>query len=288
MIRGVRVVRPERVDEALRVRADLGPAGRLIAGGTDVLIELRRKPVQGLTLIDLSRLGDLKGVWEEDGGLRVGAATTHEDIARSALVRQRATALAEACGEVGSAQIRNRGTLGGNVANASPCADGLTALVALGAEAEVASVRGTRRLLVEDLVERPYRTGLAPDELILAFHVAAQGGGSSAFVKLGRRDALAIARINAGCVVEVVHGRVARCLLAAGSVMPRTQRVREAEDAVTGAPATEDTARLAGDLVARRMVEVSGVRWSTPYKEPAVRAVVTRVILRAMGTQEGP
>ncbi len=288
MIPGVRVARPATIQDALRMRADLGLAGRPLAGGTDLLIELRRRPAPGLTLMDLSRLDDLRGVRAEDGTLWVGALTPHEDVARSALVRERATALASACGEVGSAQVRNRGTLGGNVANASPCADGVTALVALGAEAEVASVRGTRRLLVEDLVERPYRTGLAPDELILAFHVPVQGRGASAFVKLGRRDALAIARINAGCVVEVAEGRVVRCLLAVGSVMPRTQRVREAEDAVTGAPATNDTARQAGDVVARRMVEVSGVRWSTPYKEPAVRAVVARVLLRAMGIREGP
>lgn len=286
MLRGIRIARPATVAEALRVRADLGPGGRPLAGGTDLLIELRRRPVTGVTLIDLSRLDDLRGVREENGGLWVGALTPHEDLSRSTLVRDRATALAEACAEVGSLQIRNRGTIGGNVANASPCADGLTALVALGAEAEVGSVRGTRRLLVEDLVERPYRTGLAPDELMLAFYVPSQGSGTSAFVKLGRRDALAIARINAGCVVAVEGGLVRRCQLAVGSVMPKTARVREAEEAITGAPASGETARAAGDVVARRMVEVSGVRWSTPYKDPAVRAIVARVLLRAMGKED--
>ncbi len=286
MLRGICIVRPASVAEALRMCADLGPEGRPIAGGTDVLVEWRRRPAPGLTLVDLSRLDDLRGVREADGALWIGALTPHEDLARSPLVHEHATALAEACGEVGSVQIRNRGTIGGNVANASPCADGLTALVALGAEAEVASARGTRRLAVEDLVERPYRTGLAPDELILAFRVPGQGKGRSAFVKLGRRGALAIARINAGCVVEVAGDRVARCLLAVGSVMPRTQRVREAEDAVVGAPPTGETAARAGDVVARRMVEVSGVRWSTPYKEPAVRAVVERVLMRAMGRSD--
>ncbi len=285
MIRGIRVVRPETVDEALRALVVFGPEARPIAGGTDVLIELRKRPAPGLTLVDLSRLGHLRGIREEDGGLWVGAVTTHEEIARSAVVQERATVLAEACAEVGAVQIRNRGTIGGNVANASPCADGLTALVALGAEAEVASVRGARRALVEDLVERPYRTGLAPDELVLGFRVPTQGDGRSAFVKLGRRAALAIARINAGCVVEVAEGRVTRCQLAVGSVMPRTQRVREAEEAVLGAPASEETARLAGEVVARRMVEVSGVRWSTPYKVPAVQAVVARVLCRAMGVR---
>lgn len=283
MLRGIRIARPKSLPEALHVCADLGPDGRPLAGGTDLVVALRRHPKAGLTLIDLSLLHDLRGVREEEGGLWIGALTPHEDIARSPLVRRQATALAEACAEVGSVQIRNRGTIGGNVANASPCADGLTALVALQAEALVASVRGTRTVAVEGLVERPYRTGLAPDELILGFRIEGQGAGRSAFVKLGRRDALAIARINAGCVVEVAHGRVNRCRLAVGSIMPRTERVREAEDAVIGAPATEETARLAGDIVAQRMVEVSGVRWSTPYKDPAVRAIVTRVVLRAIG-----
>ena len=283
MIRGVSLVQPTSAEEALRVRADLAAQGRPIAGGTDVLIELRRRRASGVTLIDLTRIQDWRDIRVEDGNVVIGALCTHEQIARHPLVRTHATALAEACSEVGSLQIRNRGTIGGNVANASPCADGLTALVALDARAEVASVRGVRRALVSDLVERPYRTTLQPDELIVAFQVPVQREGRSAFVKLGRRDALAIARINAGCVLEVAEDRIVRCLLAVGSVMPRTQRVVEAEQALEGAPATEEAAYEAGSIVAERMVAVSGVRWSTPYKEPAVRAVVARVLLRAMG-----
>lgn len=288
MIRDVDIVRPKDLSQALEVRADLGDKGLPVAGGTDVIVELRGRKASGKTLIDLTLVEALRGITEGDDGILVGALTTHEEAAGSALLRDRATALAQACSEVGSLQIRNRGTLGGNVANASPCADGLTALIGLSCTALVASAGGRRELPVEDLIERPYLTGLADDEIILSFRIPRPGEGArSHFVKLGRRDALAISRINAACLIEVDGATVTGCQLAVGSVMPRTERVREAEAVVSGAPATAETARLAGEAVSRRMVEASGVRWSTPYKEPAVGAVVKRAVLGAMGLRDG-
>lgn len=283
MLRGVDIVRPVNLAEALKVRADLGEGGMPIAGGTDVIVELRSHP-RGTTLIDLSRVGEMTGIRQEEDGIFVGALTTHEEAATSHLVRTHATALSEACAEVGSLQIRNRGTLGGNVANAAPCADGLTALIGLSAQAILASAKEERELPVEDLIEKPYRTGIAHDELLLGFRLAVPSGNArSHFVKLGRRAALAISRINAACQIECEEERVTRCCLAVGSVMPRTERVREAEEVVVGAVPGEEAAALAGEAVAMRMVEVSGVRWSTPYKEPAVRAIVKRAVMGAMG-----
>ena len=284
MLRDLNVTRPATLDEALRVRADLGAAGLPIAGGTDVMIQLRVHPRPGVTLIDLSRLDALRGLAVEAGGTLVfGALATHADLAGSPEVRAGWTALAVACGEVGSPQIRARGTLAGNVANASPCADAVTALVGLGATARIASPRGTRELPVEDLIERPYRTRLLEDELITGFAVPAPGDARSAFVKLGRREALAISRINAAASVSVRDGVIAAVAIGVGSVMPRTERVRGAEDALVGLRPDHGAARTAGELVARRMIEVSGVRWSTPWKEPAVRAVVARAVAAAMG-----
>ncbi|NOZ00909.1 MAG: hypothetical protein GXP54_03350 [Deltaproteobacteria bacterium] len=271
------------------MRADLGARGMPIAGGTDVIVELRAGPAQGTTFIDLTLIDEMKGIREVDGGIRVGALTTHEEAANSTLLLERATALSEACSQVGSLQIRNRGTLGGNVANAAPCADGLTALVCLEARARLVSLAGgAREMLVEDLIERPYRTAMTSEELILDFFLPAPGEGArSAFIKLGRRDALAISRINAACLIEKDGDEVTRCRLAVGSVMPRTQRVREAEEDVEGRRVGMETAFNAGEAVAGRMVEASGVRWSTPYKEPAVRAIVKRAVLGAMGLKEG-
>ncbi|MBL6975566.1 MAG: FAD binding domain-containing protein [Deltaproteobacteria bacterium] len=284
MIRNVDIVRPRDLEQALDMRAELGEQGLPVAGGTDVIVELRGQRISGKTLVDLSRVEALKGITEGDDGILVGALTTHEEASGSALLLDRATALAQACGEVGSLQIRNRGTLGGNVANASPCADGLTALIGLAGIALVASTTGEREVSVEDLIERPYRTGLGPDEIIVGFRIPRSAAGArSHFVKLGRRDALAISRINAACLIETDGATVSACQLAVGSVMPRTERVREAEAAVEGAPASGETARLAGEAVSRRMIEMSGVRWSTPYKEPAVGAVVKRAVLGAMG-----
>ena len=283
MLRDLNVTRPATLEEALRVRADLGDAGLPVAGGTDVLIQLRMHPRPGVTLIDLSRLDVLRGLSLEGGALVFGALATHADVAGSQEACAGWTALATACGEVGSPQIRARGTLAGNVANASPCADAVTALVGLGAIARVASLRGTRELPVDELIERPYRTRLQKDELITGFRVPGLGGARSAFVKLGRREALAISRINAAATVSVRDGVITRASIGVGSVMPRTERVRDAERALVGLRPDRDAARIAGELVAQRMIEVSGVRWSTPWKEPAVRAVVERAVAGAMG-----
>jgi CO/xanthine dehydrogenase FAD-binding subunit len=282
VIREVKVVRPGSLDEALRALADLGPDGMPIAGGTDVLVKLRARPRPGVTLVDLSRLRGLRYVRLDGGTLAIGALATHADVASSPDVRAGWAALATACSEVGSLQIRNRGTLAGNVANASPCADAVTALVALDAVATLASSAGTREILVGELIELPYRTGIRPGELITGLRVPAAAAGSC-FVKLGRRRALAISRINAAAAVAVDGGAIASAAVAVGSVMPRTERVREAEEAIAGRPADAAAARLAGEVVARRMIEVSGVRWSTPYKEAAVKAVVARAVAGAIG-----
>lgn len=276
------VIRPTSLNEALQAIAEIGPAALPIAGGTDVMVQLMHHKGPLVTLVDLSRIDTLHKISFEKGMLRLGALATHAEVSASTEIKHRFEALAEACAQVGSVQIRNRGTVVGNVANASPCADALTALIALEAVAEIASLGGMREVPVAELLEGPYKTRLRHGEVIVAIKIP-DPQARSCFVKLGRRKALAISRINAAAVIRIEGGEVTFARLAVGSVMPKTERVHEAEVAMTGRLPCSEIAHVAGEIVAKKMIEVTGIRWSTPYKEVAVKSVVARAVAGAMG-----
>ena len=283
------IIRPKTLNE-LSVALNRGVSQSLfIAGGTDVLVESRQSyftPPQ--TLIDLSYLDDLKGIEENDGFIRIGALATHTEILQNPLIRQYAPLLAEACAQVGSQQIRNRGTLGGNICNASPCADTVPPLLALEAEVEIFGPDKTRRLPMEEFFVKPYRTVLQKNEALTAVYFPPLPAGyGSAFYKLGRRKALAISRINMAAVLKTDDsGLIKEVRLAPGSVFPVWKRVSAAENFLLGKKAGEENFQKAGEITAQEMIKISGRRWSTPYKEPVVAALVKRVLLMAAGQNE--
>ena len=192
-------LQPQSVDEALRyLQTAPGPA-RVIAGGTDLLIDLqqgRHPPVS--TLVDVSCIPEMREIRAEDGIIHLGAAVTHAEIVRSPLLARAAPCLVEACGLIGGPQVRNVATLGGNVAHALPAGDGTIALLALGAEVQVAGPGGRRWLPVEDLFLAPGRTVLdGKPELLLGFRLPMPGPGeASAFQRVMRPQGVAIAILN--------------------------------------------------------------------------------------------
>jgi CO/xanthine dehydrogenase FAD-binding subunit len=184
------VLTPRSLDEALALRAER-PGAVPIAGGTDVMVELnfdRRRPD---ALLNLNEVQELRGWSRENGTLRLGAGLTYAEVEHSELASL-LPALAEAARTVGSPQIRNRGTVGGNLGTASPAGDALPPLLVEGAEVEVASVRGRRRLPVQEFVTGVKRNALADDELIVAVHVRPSGAPQT-FMKVGPRNAMVIA-----------------------------------------------------------------------------------------------
>lgn len=316
--------RPGSLEEALRWLAQRGSETRVLAGGTDLLVQLRQrsgdlviksrvlKPGTGagdgngvaagdlredaqpedeapVWLMDISQLSELKRISEFVDRLEIGALVTHTRISESILVRQRARALAEACASVGGPQIRNRGTIGGNIANASPAADTLPALVVLDAVAVVAKWEDgrmkVRELPVTDLVTGPYRTALAPDELIVSVRIPLlPAGARSVYVKLGRRNAMSISRLSvAAWAVLGADGRVADVRICPGSATPRPMRFSEAERVLIGQLPSFELAAEAAKAVADAMVAVTGVRWSTEYKRPVVEALSRRALAAVLG-----
>jgi carbon-monoxide dehydrogenase medium subunit len=274
-------LRPTTLAEALGLLAQAGPETRVVAGGTDLMVELGRGVKPATCLIDLSGLEDeLRFMAAAPGRLSIGALTTHNDVLGSAAFRRDALPLFQACAEIGAPQIRSRGTIAGNLVTASPANDTITALVALSAEVELASPAGVRRLSVEDFCTGFRRTALGPGELVRAFSLRPLGGSSRGiFLKLGLRRAQAISVVNVAVVLEFDGATVTRARIALGCVGPTIVRAREAEDALVGLP-LEVTSAAAAAAAARAVAPIDDIRGSAGYRRTMVAALVERALER--------
>jgi CO/xanthine dehydrogenase FAD-binding subunit len=274
--------RPTSWSEALEVKA-AHPEARPIAGGTDVMVELNFDRARPDALLDLTRVGELATVSGTNGTVRVGSGVTYSRIV--AELSRQLPGLAIASRTVGSPQIRNRGTLGGNLGTASPAGDGLPPLYASDAEVELASVRGTRRLPVAEFVTGPKRNALAADELIAAFHMPVADGPQQ-YAKIGTRNAMVIAVCSLGLALGPQERRVAACI---GSAGPTPIRATGAEAFLGGVleeaglcerPRALDAAVVQrfGELVQWAARPISDVRGTAAYRSHALGVLARRTL----------
>ncbi len=281
----VQYIRPASLAEALTLLSTLQDRARILAGGTDLLIELRRSiDTRRTDLIDIGRLGELQGITLVHGVVHIGSLTTHADLAASEIVRRHAPLLAAAAATIGSRQIRNRGTIGGNLMNASTCADTIPPLVALGASVTLRSLTGERGLNLVDLFVEPYRTVARPDEILTEVRVPALvREARSAFLKVGRRNAMSIARLSVASVMQVATGGTIKdARIVPGAAFPTWRRIGEAETLLQGRTPSPDLFREAGRIASREMVAATGRRWSTEYKEQVLAVLVRRSLDECM------
>lgn len=267
------VLTPSARDELVAALAQATPQSRLLAGGTDLVRVLRLPGNEPDILIDLTGLDEFVAVRADGDVLRVGALATFTHVQWDPLLREGALCLSLAAAQVGSAQIRNAGTLGGNVANASPCADGVTALTALGAEVVTVDGAGQERVRpLGEVVLGPGRTSLKHDEAIVEFAFPARGPEyRTGYSKIGSRTAVSVARLSCALVVrfDAAAGAIACAQVALGAVGEVAFRAPELERALEGRPADEETARLfAEGCVAAVQASIPG-RYSLPYKQHA-------------------
>lgn len=268
---------PRTCDEVLRIWASV-PDARLLAGGTDVLVRLK-DALAWPPLIDLSHVDELRGISCDDGVVRIGACTTYTELERDPLIARHAGVLAEAAREVGSPAIRNRGTLAGNLANASPAGDTIPALYALEAELELLSSAGLRIVSVTAFFQGPGRTILPPHEFIRAVRIPVRHGWCGAFERLGQRAALAISKVSAAVCVRMENGVVREARIALGAVAPTVVRAAEAEQHLCGAQLTDAACERAGEAAARAASPISDIRSDAAYRR-AMCAVLVRDALR--------
>jgi len=265
------------VDEALRLLAE---RGRIIAGGTDLLVELRRTARTERALIDVSRIDGLDRIrLDGDDMVHLGPLVTHNQAAASRLLNERAAPLALACRQVGTPQIRNRGTIAGNLVTASPANDTIAALRALDARLAVSSVRGARLIPLSDFHVGVRRTVLQPEEMVTDIvFPALRPNQRGTFVRLGLRRANTIALVNAGVVLTFDGNVVSDARIALGSVAPTIVRAAMAERAMTGKALAKELIDEAAGLCAQAAAPISDVRGGLEYRREAVRFLVRRAL----------
>jgi CO/xanthine dehydrogenase FAD-binding subunit len=259
-----------------------------LAGGTDIMVYVRQAKPWFDRLVDISLLPELKTIERNGAMVRLGAAVTFSEAIESPILNQVAPFLVEACKSVGSPQVRNLGTLGGNVVNAAACADSLPPLVCLDAVAHLSGLEGERRIPVSELVVRPNQTQVRRGELLTHFSFPAPPEGArSAFVKLGRRKAQSISRLSMAAMGRTTpRGVVDFIRLTPGAATPHTLRFEQVEAMLLGQEPADPLLVEAGERVAALMVEITGRRWSTEYKEVAIKALAERALRQVLS--DGP
>jgi CO/xanthine dehydrogenase FAD-binding subunit len=268
--------RPLELNETLALLAE--PGARLLAGGTDVFPGAGERPLTG-RIVDISRLASLRGVSERDGEIRIGAMTTWTDLVRADLPPA-LDALRAAAREIGAVQIQNRGTIGGNLCNASPAADGAPPLQILDAEVELLSARGARRLPLAKFITGNRRTLLGHDEILTAVLLPAPSPGMrSSFLKLGARRYLVISLAMAAVLLDIDEdGAVRAARLALGACSAVAQRLPDAEAALVGCQAD---AKLGAQLQAEHLsalTPIDDVRASAAYRRAAALTLLRRAV----------
>jgi CO/xanthine dehydrogenase FAD-binding subunit len=259
----VDVLTPRSLDEALRLRAE-HPDAWPIDGGTDVLVELNFDRARPPALLNLNEVRELKGWSRENGTLRLGAGLTYTECRRE--LGEVLPALAEAARTVGSPQIQNRGTLGGNLGTASPAGDSLPPLLVEEAEVELASVDGERRLALTDFLVGPKRNALAPNELVVAVRVTPSGARQT-FMKVGPRNAMVIAVASLALAVDRERAEIRAAYGSAGPV-PALVRVPLAEE------------HALPEQVAAAARPIDDVRGTAAYRRHALRVLAKRALER--------
>jgi CO/xanthine dehydrogenase FAD-binding subunit len=260
------VVSPRSLEEALRLKAEL-PDALPIEGGTDVMVELNFDRARPPALLNLNEVGELKGWSRDDGALRLGASLTYDE-AMQAPLSEELPALAEASRTVGSPQIRNRGTIGGNLGTASPAGDALPPLLIEEAEVELASMRGVRTMPLTEFLVGPKQNALGEDELITAVLVRPSGAAQT-FMKIGPRNAMVIAVCSLALSADRERGELRASF---GSAGPVTGLVT----------ARLDDRETFPDRVAEAASPIDDVRGTAEYRRHALRVLTARALDRCL------
>jgi xanthine dehydrogenase small subunit len=278
------VVSPTTLGDAYA--ALVAEPARPIAGGTDLMValtgELGEPPDR---VLDLWRLDELRGISLDGDAFVLGALTTYTDIRRSALCREHLPALVEASATIGATQIQNRGTLGGNIANASPAGDTLPVLLALDAEMVLGSAQGERTVPAEAFWTAYRKTALAPDELLLRVRIPLAAGRETRFRKVGTRRAQSISKVVLALSYQDAGpaGPWRGVRLALGSVAPTPIRARATEAVLEGQPPTPGTADRAAETLAGELQPIDDVRSTAEYRRLVAARVLHRLIREAGG-----
>lgn len=276
---------PRDLQEAITILAELGVRARPLAGGTDLLVEMREGRTTPEYLVDIKGLDELKGVTvSEDGLVVIGALTTLRALERSAAIRERLPILYDAVSQMGSVQIRSRGTIGGNLCNAHASADGTAALLALGARLHLQGPRGRREVAIEDFFSGTHKTVLNAGEVLTHIHLSTGSPGSGgAYSKFTVRKAMDAALVGVGVFLQTEQaGAVCRAArIALATTGPRPERAVRAEETLRGQRLSDELFARAGEAAAAEANVGSNWRAPEDYMRHLIKVVLPEVARQA-------
>ena len=280
-----KVFSPHTVDEAVKLLSSLNGSARIIAGGTDLMVLMNAARVdaaidaQQYDLLNIWGLRGMRQIEDQGGYIRIGALSTWSHIIRSSVVREFAPALIEAGRTIGAIQIQNRGTIGGNIVNASPAGDSLPVLAAFDAELELESVRGSRRVAFNEFYTGYRQTVLKVDELLTAVRIPKLiEGEKSVFYKVGTRRAQAISKIVMATRSRISGGVVHSMAIGLGSVAPTVIRARETEQVLNGKRLNQDLLIQAQQTISNEISAISDLRSTEHYRRTVTGRLLNRLL----------
>ena len=273
-------MRYQRVANEQELLAGLSqPDSAILCGGTDVIVKMRSGMIQPSVLLDITSLESLHGIRVEGSNLIIGAATLESDIIESPLVSEHTPLLASVLKQLGSVQIRNRGTLGGNIVNASPAADSAIPLLLYDTEIQIVGTEGERWIRLEDFFIGPGRTTLASGEFVRTLRLPIPGNGVTPFFhKVGKRNALTIAIASLGTLLCLEGGVIRDLRIAVGSVAPTPKRLREVESQLAGRTLDASGIAEARELIVHAISPISDVRASADYRKNVIGDLLVRAL----------
>jgi len=270
------------VGHAVALLAEHGAKAKILAGGTDLLVELKHAVHNPEILIDISRLRELKAVVVADDGLHIGALATHADIMSSPIIRSMFPALVAAAHSIGAMQTRNLGTLGGNLVTCVPSVDSGPVLIALDASVTVAGAAGQRRMPLPDLFVGPRKTSLKPGDLLVDIVIPKENlGKPAAFEKFGLRKGQALALVNIGASFWADKDKFTAPRIALGAVAPTVIRAPKAEAFLDGRKISAEAMAEAGRIAATEAKPISDFRASADYRRDLIAVLVKRALASA-------
>jgi carbon-monoxide dehydrogenase medium subunit len=271
--------------EALSLLGELQDKAVLIAGGTDFLSARCAQRIENL--VDISGIKELSYIRNETGTVKIGALTTHSQVSTSDVTKKEAFVLADAETAIGTVEIRNRGTIGGNICNASPCADTVPPLMVLDSRVKISSKKGERVVPIDQFFVGPGKTILEPHELLTEIQIPLNVEGNSCFMKLGRRNAFNLSVVCVAAFVAVEDGRFSTVRIALGSVAPTPIRAKKAERFLVGKELSRDCIDEAADIVKDDIKPITDVRGTVEYRTEMSKAFTRRVLVKAVQQTAG-
>ena len=281
---------PKTLNEAISLLAQNGNKAKVLAGGTDLLVVLKHRTIRPQVVVNIKNIPELCGIKVGKDAVTIGALTTHREIELSPDIRKHLPMLADAVHTIGSVQIRNLGTVGGNICNASPAADSVPSLVALGTKVVIVGPSGERSMLLEEFMRGPGKTALAEGEILKGLEIPKMASrAAGAYMKHGIRKAMEIAIVGVASVVTLdgSDGVCKDARIVLGAVAPTAIRAKGAEAILKGQKLTDEVILQAAEKAMTECTPISDVRSSAWYRTEMVKVFTKRATKAALAALQG-